>query len=336
MANNRRGRSTVSARRISGRTVKSKTDQIIEVATWFYIHGRTQAEIARGLGLDPSTISRYLKRAREENIVRVEIQPPRPEHVDLGRELAMRYGLQRAIVIPGEFSPGSLGRSAAQYVEALFRRGMRIGVSWGETLASMVRELQPGTISGLTVAQLGGGLGTTTPGIHGHELVQALAKLYPESRVHYLHAPAIVDSADIRNALLEDSTVRDALRAAARSEVALVGIGQMSPKATVFREGDLGPKDRSLLIAAGAVGNVNLRYLDSEGRPVSVLEDRTIAITWDELRAIPLVIAVAGGLDKVEAIQGALRSGCIHVVVTDEASAIRLLRDGNTRQYPRK
>ena len=49
-------------------------DVIIEIATWFYLHDWSQIQIARALGLDPSTVSRYLKRAREESIVRVEIR----------------------------------------------------------------------------------------------------------------------------------------------------------------------------------------------------------------------------------------------------------------------
>src|SRR5262249_41153566 len=154
-----------------GGVAKSRMDQITEVAKQFYVHGRTQSEIARAVGLDPSTISRYLKQAREERLVHVEIRPPTQEHIDLGRGVARHCGLQRAIVVPGDFSLDSLGRGAASYVEGLLRAGMRLGVSWGETLASLIRQLQPGTVSALTIAQLAGGIGATTPGIHGHELV---------------------------------------------------------------------------------------------------------------------------------------------------------------------
>ena len=47
-----------------------QVDVVIEIATWFYLHDWSQIQIARALGLDPSTVSRHLKRAREEAIVR--------------------------------------------------------------------------------------------------------------------------------------------------------------------------------------------------------------------------------------------------------------------------
>ena len=69
---------------------------LVELASRFYLRGQTQAQIARDLGLDPSTISRHLKRARDEGIVRIEIRRPQGLHADLGRELADRFRLRRA------------------------------------------------------------------------------------------------------------------------------------------------------------------------------------------------------------------------------------------------
>ena len=63
-------------------------DLLIDVATRHYLHGSSQIEIARDLSLDPSTISRYLKRARDEGIVRIEIVAPRRANAGLARHLA--------------------------------------------------------------------------------------------------------------------------------------------------------------------------------------------------------------------------------------------------------
>ena len=40
-------------------------DQLIDIATRFYVTGQSQIQIARSVGLDASTVSRYLKRARD-------------------------------------------------------------------------------------------------------------------------------------------------------------------------------------------------------------------------------------------------------------------------------
>ncbi len=68
------------------------------------------------------------------------------------------------------------------------------------------------------------------------------------------------------------------------------------------------------------------RFFPSEGEPVHVLDDRLIAIEWAELKKIPLVVAMAAGLEKRDAILGALRAGCMDVLITDEATARAVLK----------
>jgi deoxyribonucleoside regulator len=296
---------------------------LTEVATQFYLRGRTQVEIARDLGLDPSTVSRHLRRAREEGIVRVEIRPPRRQNVDLARAIADRYGVSRIVVATSDGS--ELAAVAADYIGGLLRSGMRVGIGWGQTLSSVVQFMTPGEATDLTLGQLAGGLVESTPGIQGHELVRQLATLYPESRVQYLHAPSVVDSPAIRDAIMSDSSVEAALAVAASCELALVGIGSMEEGATMMRAGQLGARERQRLIEDGAVGSMNTRFYDAHGQPVTRLDDRTIAISWNELKAIPLVVAVAGGRNKAPAIRAALRTGCVQVLVTDEAAATMLV-----------
>src|SRR5437773_9150589 len=86
-------------RQVSDSVFEARTiDILTEVATRYYLRDDSQVEIAADLGLDPSTVSRYLKRARDEGIVHVEIRPPRRPDVDLGRELSRRYALPRVVV----------------------------------------------------------------------------------------------------------------------------------------------------------------------------------------------------------------------------------------------
>jgi DNA-binding transcriptional regulator LsrR (DeoR family) len=311
-----------TARRADLRGVELLT----EVATQFYLRGRTQVEIARDLGLDPSTVSRHLRRAREEGIVRVEIRPPRRQNIDLARAVAERYGVSRVLVATADRT--ELAAVAADYLGGVLRSEMRVGVGWGQTLSAVVQFMVPGEATDLTICQLAGGLVESTPGIQGHELVRQLATLYPESRVQYLHAPSVVDSPVIRNAIMSDSSVEAALAIAAGCDLALVGIGSMEEEATMMRAGMLGPRERRVLLDQGAVGSMNTRFYDAAGQPVTFLDDRTIAISWDQLRDIPLVVAVAGGRNKAAAIGAALRTRCVSALVTDEDAARLLISDG--------
>jgi deoxyribonucleoside regulator len=315
--------------RVATRTDDQSLDLLIEVATRHYLHGNSQIDIARDLRLDPSTISRYLKRARDEGIVRIEIVPPRRQHDELARLLARALALDRVVVaaLPGEDDDPLVATAAvaAQFTADQLRRGTRVGIGWGETLAAVVRCLDSGGIEGLQVAQLAGGLAEGRPGIQGHELVRQLTEIFPMSRATYLHAPSIVDSAAIRDAFLADRSVQAALAVAARSDVALVGIGDMRPDATLFKASHVLSADREALLAEGAVGSMNARFYDAAGQPVGHLDRRTVAIEWSDLAAIPTVIAIAAGQEKAEAIRGAARTGCIDVLVTDEWTAAALV-----------
>lgn len=304
-------------------------DTLIDIATRFYVTGQSQVEIARSMSLDASTVSRYLKRARDEGIVRVEIHRPRSLHGDLALELAQRFDLKRAVVVAGDAGAGAtqaVARVAADYVNSQLFNGMRLGLSWGRMLSAAIHMLPSGTVSDLDVSLLHGGVGSAGAGIQGVELARHIASLHPHSRVHYLHAPVLVDSPDIKDAMLRDGSIRAALESAASRDLALVGIGTLDESAPLVRYGHISPKDRQRLLAAGAVGDMCTRFFTPEGEPVHVLDDRLIAIEWDELKRIPLVVAMAAGLDKRDAILGALRARCLNVLVTDEFTARAVLK----------
>jgi deoxyribonucleoside regulator len=304
-------------------------DLLVDLATRFYIAGQTQVEIARNVGLDPSTVSRYLKRARDEGIVRVDIRRPRSLQGDLALELAEDFHLKRAVVVSGEPGAGAneaVAWAASDYVKSQLLNGMRLGLSWGRMLSAAIHMLPPGTVSDLDISMLHGGVSGSRAGIQGHELARHLASLHPRSRVHYLHAPVLVDSPDIKDAMLRDGSIRAALEAGAACEIALVGIGTLDESATLIRYGHISPRDKKRLLAAGAVGDMCTRYFNPAGEPVNVLDQRLIAIEWDELKRIPLVVAMAAGLEKRDAILGALRSGTVNVLVTDETTARAVLK----------
>jgi len=143
-----------------------------------------------------------------------------------------------------------------------------------------------------------------------------------------LQAPLLVDSPDIKQAMLRDGSIKAALQTAANSQLALVGIGNLEDSAPLVRYGHLSAEDRKRLLQSGAVGDVSARFFDIQGEPVTILDDRLIAIEREELAHIPTVVAVAAGPEKYAAIRGALRSGYVAVLVTDETTAQEIVRAG--------
>ncbi|MDX2606157.1 sugar-binding domain-containing protein [Streptomyces caniscabiei] len=80
------------------------------------------------------------------------------------------------------------------------------------------------------------------------------------------------------------------------------------------------------LRALGAVGDICQRFFDANGVHVDAgLGERTIGISVDQLRTVPRRIAVAGGERKYTAVRAAVRGRWITALITDIATARRLL-----------
>ena len=110
-------------------------------------------------------------------------------------------------------------------------------------------------------------------------------------------------------------------------EVALVGIGSVEPSALLRESGNISSAaDQAELRAAGAVGDVCLRFFDAEGHGVDTSFDRRlVGATAEQIRSIPRRVAVAGGARKHAAIRAALLGRWVSVLITDVHTAEALL-----------
>ena len=99
------------------------------------------------------------------------------------------------------------------------------------------------------------------------------------------------------------------------------------PNSVLVRDGSIISCDQvDQLLANGIVGDIALRFFDSHGQPVaSEIDEQVIGIRLDQLKKIPRVVGVTGSQEKTAAILGALRGGLIDVLITDHATAQRLI-----------
>jgi deoxyribonucleoside regulator len=90
--------------------------------------------------------------------------------------------------------------------------------------------------------------------------------------------------------------------------------------------GYLDARDVAALVARGAVGDVVGRYIDADGAIVDpALDERTVGLGLDRLRAATNAIFVVAGVAKHDVARAVVTSGLCTVIVTDEATALDLL-----------
>ncbi|TFH33628.1 MAG: sugar-binding transcriptional regulator, partial [Anaerolineales bacterium] len=88
---------------------------------------------------------------------------------------------------------------------------------------------------------------------------------------------------------------------------------------SLVRAGYLTPKEIRVVAQAGAVGDVCAVHFDIHGNILDIpIAARVIGVSESDLRKIPFRLGVAGGAVKAPAILGALRSGLISALVTDD------------------
>jgi DNA-binding transcriptional regulator LsrR (DeoR family) len=110
-------------------------------------------------------------------------------------------------------------------------------------------------------------------------------------------------------------------------DIAFVGIGAPTPDSVVLRDSSIiSQAELEDILSLGAVGDIALRYFDQRGEPVrSNIDPRVIGITLSQLSQVSRVIGVSGGLEKVDALLGAMRGGLVDALITDHLTAGKLL-----------
>ncbi len=302
-----------------------------KVARMYYIQELNQQAITEKLQLHQSTISRMLKKARSLNLVRFSIATPPGTFADLEDQLTSRFELKDAVVVDcpadGDAMVRDLGTALAYFLETTLKPGKVIGISsWSRSLFAMVDALHPGDYcADGKVVQILGGVGNVGSEFHAIHLAQRLAASIGAKPV-LLQSPAVVGSAEAQRVLSRDPVVQEASALFDKLDIALVGIGSLEPSRMLAVSGNIFSRDeRAELQRLGSVGDICFRFYNSEGQPIkSPLMRRVIGIDLERLRACKRVVGVAGGVQKMHAIRGALRGKLIDVLITDQRTAAAL------------
>jgi DNA-binding transcriptional regulator LsrR (DeoR family) len=134
-----------------------------------------------------------------------------------------------------------------------------------------------------------------------------------------------VNSPDAREVLVNEGHIAEALSLAARCDMGIVAIGAAGPNCPILHMANCNEQTIADLEARGAVGEIIGRFYDIEGRAVSYeLNDRVVGLSLESIRALPFVVAVAGGTERAAAILGALRQRFVKVLIADFDSGTEL------------
>ena len=268
---------------------------IVKIAQLYYEQDMTQAQIARELGIYRTTISRLLKRGREQGIVTIAINYDYNENLWLEQQLKQKFGLKEAVVVSCDSEQEDeqlkmMGVHGAQLLERLLEPGDIIGFSWGRAVRGLVEGLSPASQSRqlICVPIIGGPSGKLESRYHVNTLTySAAAKLKGES--HLADFPALRDGANWH----------------------------------AF----YGSEESDDLHARQVAGDICSRFYDINGVTVETnMSEKTLSIETNKLKQARYSIGIAMGEEKLSGILGALRGNYINGLVTNSHTAELLLK----------
>lgn len=325
-----------SARRYSSADIE-QLRLMTKAARMHHIQGARQTEIAEKMGISQAGVSRLLRMAEEQGIIRKIVVPPEGLYPDIEDGLVAAYGLDAAYVIDlGSSEDGIaqiLGAAAARCLTDVFDGGPVLGfTSWSTTLREMARLIEPRPRSQVKhVVETLGDLGSPMLQHEADVATLQIAQAFDAEAV-FLRAPGVLPSAELRSAALADAHIRKAQRQLDEVDIVLVGIGPADFHGPLEESDNFFTSEQLAAVrAAGAVGQLHQRFIDRNGDPVKTpLDDLVIGITLDQLRNAGRRIAVAGGAAKHAALAAALAGEWIDILVTDVNSANYLLAAAST------
>lgn len=327
-------------------------------AAWLhYAGGMTQSAIAKKFGMPVTRAHRMIARAARDGLVRVFVDARVAGCVALEARLTSLFGLDACTVAPdlGETGTGAVGGGAAggagcasgdaagpmplralglagaSLLMRLMDGGPRvIGVGHGSTLAAAVEMLPVRETTPTRFVSLLGGL-TRKFAANPYDVIHRLAEK-TRAEAFLMPAPLFANSPADRATLLAQPGMAEIVRLWAEADVCLLGIGAADMAGSIARANVFDPENSlRALRDAGARAEVLGQFLDADGRLMSTPYDgRVMAPALGDLRGRE-VHAIAGGPTKARALDAALRSGVFTGLITDEATARRLVAMAEAR-----
>ena len=301
----------------------SDLQTLVRIARLYYELGETQEAIASIVGVTRPQVSRLLKEARAQGVVEIRIVDDGAVHSEAGQALRERFGLRAVHLAPTLDGPPELtrrrvGRLAGEVLASSVRDGMVVGIGDGSAVSAVADELSSDVPNiDATVVPLCGGFWRAGTGV---EPFRRIAEAFGATS-QSLHAPGLLDSAEVRDALCAHAGVRTIVELWARLDIALFGIG-----GPAWSEAAVGADAMAEIEGNRAVGEILIAPFTIDGRVVAdAFRARTIAFDARSLPAVARTIGVAEGPAKVAPILGALRGRLVNTLVTDIRTAEAVL-----------
>ncbi|WP_019146877.1 sugar-binding transcriptional regulator [Timonella senegalensis] len=310
-----------------------RDQDILRVASMYYLQDVKMETIARHMGTSRSTVSRMIKEARDSGLVEITLRPAQSRAPGLRQHFRETWGVE-AFVVPVMDSHSDESRheqvalTCAKLVANWFQSEMVLSVAWGTTLSAIARHLPKKPTQGGAIVQLNGAANTRTSGVaYAGDLIASFAEAFDAHAV-YFPVPAFFDFDETKEAMWRERSIRRVIEMQRAADIALFSVGALTGglPSHVYSAGYLEQDDVETLDREGVVGDVCTVFLREDGTYADIpINSRATGPNPMQLKNIPRRVCAVSGDNKVTPLRAALRAGVITDLIIDEITATKFM-----------
>lgn len=240
-------------------------------------------------------------------------------------KLAKLLGIKKVIItstgiIDEKITLNSIGEVAAQYLLDIISKDKIIGITGGTTVGGVIKALKVKNkkFKDTTIVPARGSLGIKS-NYQANTLVEMLANKLG-AKYKLLFTPDKLSQETIKR-LQNEPEIKETLSLINNIDTLLFGVGKAD---TMTKRRGLGSEEIKMIEKKGAVAEAFGYYFNSKGEIVH--EINTIGINLNKIKQIKNLIAVSGGIAKVESILAITKLDSKLVLITDDSVANEILR----------
>jgi len=302
------------------------------IAYEYYINELTQREIAKKHNINRVQVSRYLSKAKEKGLIKINvINPLKNKTQYLKQKLLERFPVKNVLIATTSNNERNLvlevlAEKANKYINYSFLPFDKVGIAWGTTLFQLAKNFTTEkNYPDIEFIPLVGGSHKYDKEFQANNIAFMIAEKFG-GKSFPLMAPFYISNNKEYITISSNIDVRKIINKWEKLTKIIIGIGSNFSKTPLTKLNVLTEKNLTKLLNFRQVGDILTHYFNLEGKFCDLdIYKNLINYPLDYCRNVNEVIAVAGGLEKGESIIGALNTGLIDTIILDNLTAEKIV-----------
>ena len=238
---------------------------------------------------------------------------------DLEQQLQDMFGIPYIRVVSGnsdesELTKKEMGLETSKLLRQSIRSNDVVAITGGTTTAHVAKYLTlPSTVKNVMFVPARGGLGESVD-YQANTIASMMAKR-TAGQYRLLHVPDHISS-EAYESMMQEPTIKEIVEVIRSARIVVHGIGDAKVMA---RRRKTGFTEIQAMLEEGALAESFGFYFNRQGELVHKM--KTVGMRLEDIAQTEMLIAVAGGESKAEAIAAIMRTGYDHALITDEGAA---------------